>query len=115
MPPTHHTDIESSATVLTWLKGMEDQWGEPLAALERRAKLDALRGFCRFVEKQPDEIIKECILVRDGTRKISVKGRRLYTTQVAAFQAESGLGQANAVRSFLIYNGIHLQTPIQRL
>ena len=106
-------ELESLATVRTWIEGMEKQWGEPLSSNERAGKLKSLADFVDFVGRNPDEIISECLIVRGETLKISVKGRRMYSDKIAQFQEQLGLVHANNVRSFLIYNGILLQTPVQ--
>jgi hypothetical protein len=102
--------IDDDETVQTWFKGWEQQWGETISDHERGFKLNALRRFCELVAKTPDQIVQECLLVRGGSKRISVKGRRLYAERIQEFQDRDGLSAGNTVRSFLIYNGIMLQT-----
>ena len=75
-----------------------------------------LAEFCAKLEKTPDQIIDECLRDVDGGKKIRVKGRRYYAEQITEFeqQAAGGPGEkrqrANYIRSFLIHNGVLLQT-----
>jgi hypothetical protein len=104
-------------TVRTWFEGLREQWGEEPDDWEER--VGALEAFCAYAEKEPDAIIEECIRESDSVRRISVKGRRFYNDRIAEWQdslpgerreqARSG----NAVRSFLIHNGIFLQSGMQ--
>ena len=104
-------------TVQTWLNGLREQWGQEPGDWDER--LDALSGFCAFVEKDPDTMVKECLRESEAGTRISVKGRRFYDGKIAEWQASlSGDGRAqgrvgNAVRSFLIHNGIFLQSGMQ--
>jgi hypothetical protein len=105
-------------TVRTWLAGLREQWGQEPGDWQER--LEALGGFCAFAGKDPDAMVKECLRESDGDTRISVKGRRFYDGKIAAWQAslpgdsraQGRLG--NAVRSFLIHNGIFLQSGMQR-
>ncbi len=106
------------ATVQTWLDGLRQHWGgEP--ERDDPERIEILEAFCRFAEKDPDTIIEECVLVRDGEKRIRAKGRRRYADLIVQFQSQvegSRLKRAkwgNTVRSFLIHNGILLQAGIQ--
>jgi len=106
--------IREYQTVQTWLTGVHEQSG---VSLENDAKrLQVLAEFCARIEKSPDQIIDECLRDVDGGKKIRVKGRRFYAEQISEFeqQAEGSPGEkrqkANYVRSFLIHNGVLLQT-----
>ena len=109
--------IRDQATVQTWLRGLREQWGEEPSDWEDR--LEALAGFCAFVSKHPDAVIEECVRESDSGKRISVKGRRFYNDKVAEWQASLAGDRAaqvragNAVRSFLIHNGIFLQSGLQ--
>ena len=109
--------IRDQATVRTWLQGLREQWGEDPADWED--SLEALAGFCAFVSKDPDTVIKECVRESESGKRISVKGRRFYNQKIAEWQASlpgDSLAQrraGNAVRSFLIHNGIFLQSGLQ--
>ena len=101
----------------TWLRGLREQWGEEPDDWER--SLQALAGFCAFAENDPDTVIKECVRESEAGKRISVKGRRFYNDKIAEWQASLPgdrpvQGRAgNAVRSFLIHNGIFLQSGMQ--
>ncbi len=109
--------IRDQATVQTWLRGLREQWGEDPADWEGR--LEALAGFCAFAEKDPDTVIRECLRESEAGKRISVKGRRTYNDKIAEWEAalpgdRSARRRAgNAVRSFLIHNGIFLQSGLQ--
>ena len=109
--------IAEYETVRAWLEGLREQWGEDPEDWEER--LEALFGFCAYADKEPDVIIAECVREADDQRKISVKGRRFYNDRIAEWQG-SLAGErpeqaraGNAVRSFLIHNGIFLQSGLQ--
>ena len=105
------------ATVQAWLQGLHGQWGQEPQDMESR--LEVLERFCRFVERDPDAIIAECEREVEGGKRIRIKGRRFYAEKIAEFQASvagDSRTQAqwgNTVRSFLIHNGIFLQSGIQ--
>lgn len=104
-------------TVRTWFDGLREQWGEDPDDWDQR--LAALEAFCAYVEKEPDGVIAECVRESDSQRKISVKGRRFYNDKIAEWQGSlegdrPAQGRAgNAIRSFLIHNGIFLQSGLQ--
>lgn len=109
--------IEQYETVRTWFEDFKKNWGEKPE--DASARLDVLRRFCEFVGKDPDTIIGECLRTVEGQTKISLKGRRSYVRMIEEFQ-ESLQGDArqkaqggNTIRSFLIHNGIFLQSGIQ--
>ena len=108
------TNFDEYKTVQTWIAGVHEQSG---VSPENDAKrLQVLAEFCARIAKDPDQIIDECLRDVDGGKKIRVKGRRFYAEQIAEFeqQAEGNAGEkrqkANYVRSFLIHNGVLLQT-----
>ncbi len=109
--------IQDYAAVQTWLQGLSEQWGDAPGDWEQR--LQALADFCSFAEKDPDTVIKECVRESEAGKRISVKGRRFYNDKIAEWQAtlpgdRPAQGRAgNAVRSFLIHNGIFLQSGMQ--
>ena len=108
------TDIESTTTVQTWLKGLEDQSG--VSRNEGLQRVAVLQDFCTLVDKEPDQIIAECLREVEGGKRIRAKGRRFYADKITEFEAHSGGGagekrqKGNYIRSFLIHNGVLLQT-----
>jgi hypothetical protein len=108
------TDIENTKAVLTWLEGLEAQSG--VSREDGLLRVPILADFCALVEKQPDQIIDECLREADGVKKIRAKGRRFYADAIVAFekQADGAVAErrqrANYIRSFLIHNGVLLQT-----
>jgi hypothetical protein len=109
--------LTSYATVRTWLDGLRQHWGgDP--ERDDPERLDILEAFCRFADKDPDTIIAECVLIKDGEKRIRTKGRARYAALIADFQSRvegSRIRRAkwgNTVRSFLIHNGILLQSGV---
>jgi len=104
-------------TARTWFEGLRRQWGEEPSDWEER--LGALAAFCAFVDKAPDTMVSECLRESASGTRISAKGRRFYNDKIAEWQASvpgdrAAQGRAgNAVRSFLIHNGIFLQAGMQ--
>lgn len=106
------------ATVRTWLDGLRQHWGgDP--ATEEPERLPMLEAFCRHVNRDPDQIIKETTMIKDGERRIRIKGRERYAEVIDAWQAQqegSRIRKAkwgNTVRSFLIHNGVLLASGMQ--
>ena len=114
-PPNNMSiNITESRTVRTWLAGVHEQSGSSPEADAKRVQV--LLEFCVMTGKQPDEIIDDCLREVDGGKKIRVKGRRFYADKINEFeqQNEGTPGErrqkANYVRSFLIHNGVLIQT-----
>jgi hypothetical protein len=109
--------VREFETVRTWSQGLRDQWGSDPEDWDER--LEAVAAFCAFVDKEPDTVIGECLRESKSGKRINVKGRRFYNEKIAEWQAslpEAKPAQAragNAVRSFLIHNGIFLQSGLQ--
>ena len=110
-------EIRDYQTVQTWFQGLVQQWGREPEGFDSRAEI--LEEFCLFVGKDPDTVIRECVRESEGGKRISVKGRRFYQEKIGEFQASvSGDSRTqahwgNTVRSFLIHNGIFLQSGLQ--
>lgn len=109
--------MEDYRTVRVWFEDYKKQWAE--RAEDLTARLDILRRFCEFVGKDPDTIIQECLRTCEGQTKISIKGRRFYDEKIREFQerlegdARLKVHWGNTIRSFLIHNGIFLQSGVQ--
>ena len=110
-------EIRDYPSVQTWFQGLREQWDEEPDDVDLR--LEVLGRFCQFVERDPDTIIRECLREAEGGKRISIKGRRFFDERIREFQA-SVVGDArtqaqwgNMVRSFLIHNGIFLQSGLQ--
>ena len=100
-------------TVQSWIDGLKQHWGgDP--ATDDPERLPILEAFCRHVNRDPDRIIKETTMIKDGEKRIRVKGRERYASLIEEWQDEvqgSRIRQAkwgNTVRSFLIHNGVLL-------
>ena len=112
--------IDNYKSVKVWLNGLREQSGVDPANDPSRLRL--LEEFCGFAGLNPDEVLKACLLEKPGRdTKISIKGRRLMAEKIADFQAAAPEGvssreranRGNTIRSFLIHNGILLQSGIQ--
>jgi hypothetical protein len=105
--------LSDTLTVRAWVAGLREQWGEEPADMASR--IEALERFCAFVERAPDEIIKECSREVEGGKRIRTKKRRFYSEKIEEFQASvEGDARAqtragNVIRSFMIHNGIFMQ------
>ena len=105
-------------TVRTWLDGLRQHWGtDPLQ--DDPTRLEVLEMFCAFVDKEPDAVIRECFIHKEGERRMSLKGRRFYYDKIAEFQ-DSLEGEprervrgGNNIRSFFIHNGVFMQSGMQ--
>jgi len=108
------TNFNDNKTVQTWLAGVHEQSGVSPETDANRVQV--LAELCAFIDKEPDQIIEECLRDVDGGKKIRVKGRRFYAQKIAEFEqqapgsASEKRQKANYIRSFLIHNGVLLQT-----
>jgi hypothetical protein len=105
-------------TVQTWLDGLRQHWGgEPLN--DDPDRLPALEAFCRYAGVDPDQIIAETTMLKDGERRIRIKGRERYAALIDEWQATVEGSRirkgkyGNIVRSFLIHNGVLLASGMQ--
>lgn len=105
-------------TVQEWLRGLQQHWGgDP--ANDDPERLPMLEAFCQHVNRDPDQIVKETTMVKDGEKRIRIKGRERYAGLIDEWQTSiegSRIRKAkwgNTVRSFLIHNGVLLQSGIQ--
>jgi hypothetical protein len=111
--------IDSYDSVQTWFRGLSDQSGVDPG--EDPSRLELLEEFCSFVELDPDRLVNACLLHKEGSEtKISIKGRRRVADKIAEFQSKDERASSrdrakrgNTIRSFLIHNGILLQSGTQ--
>jgi hypothetical protein len=111
--------LEEYESVQTWYRGLREQSG--IDPTQDRSRLDLLREFCMALDLDPDALVAACLLKKEGREtKISVKGRRSMGERIAEFQSRDASADArerarrgNTIRSFLIHNGILLQSGIQ--
>jgi hypothetical protein len=106
------------ASVKTWLDALRQHWGtDPLQ--DDPACLEAVDLFCRYVDKDPDEMIGECLIRKEGQVAMSHKRRRFYYDKIAEFQdslerePRDKARAGNHVRSFFIHNGVFMQSGMQ--
>ena len=100
------SNLTSYTTVQTWMRSAYFDEGDRRLAL--------LSEFCKLVERNPDEMIDECLsLVQEGQFKLRGKTRRQYVEQIEVFEERhGGRPQGNTIRSFFIHNGVPIQPPI---
>lgn len=106
------------ASVQAWIDGLRQHWGgDP--ATDDPERLPILEAFCRHLNRDPDQMIKETTMIKDGERRIRTKGRERYSAAIDEWQATvegSRIRKAkwgNTVRSFLIHNGVLLASGMQ--
>ena len=106
------------ASVQAWIDGLRQHWGgDP--ATDDPERLPILEAFCRHLNRDPDKMIKETTMLKDGERRIRTKGRERYSAAIDDWQATvegSRIRKAkwgNTVRSFLIHNGVLLASGMQ--
>ncbi len=105
--------ITNYETVRVWLASYAQFWGEEVD----QESLQALAHFCERTGQDPDSIIGECLQpsASGEGRTLKVRARRKYIEAINQFEAETGSRDAaNAVRSFLIHNGVLVSPSILR-
>ncbi|MGH7928427.1 MAG: hypothetical protein ACREQV_11590 [Candidatus Binatia bacterium] len=115
-----NTEIRDSESVQKWLAGLEKHYG-PSTEEEDNRRLQSLQRFCEFEASTPDEVVKRCFYRKkdSGDLRISVKARRHFAERIAEFQETiegsrfDKAREGNAVRSFLIHNGMLFQSGVQ--
>ena len=117
-PPVMLAALTSYASVQTWLDGLRQHWGgDP--ATDDPDRLPMLEAFCVYANRDPDQIIKETTMIKDGEKRIRVKGRERYALLIDEWQATVEGSRirkgkwGNTVRSFLIHNGVLLAAGMQ--
>ena len=110
--------MDEYAAVRAWLDGLRQHWGgDP--ATDDPERLTMLHAFCLHAQRDPDQIIKETTMIKDGERRIRSKGRERYSEMIDAWQAAQDGSRfrkakwGNTVRSFLIHNGVLLASGMQ--
>ena len=117
-PPVELRPLIEYASVQVWLEGLQQHWGgDPVN--DEPERLPMLEAFCRHANRDPDQIIKETTMIKDGEKRIRTKGRERYAALIDEWQAtQEGTrlrkGKwGNTVRSFLIHNGVLLAAGMQ--
>ena len=115
--PERYEASQVSVAVQKWQQSLQRQTS--MTGAEWQERLHVLATFCDYVAQTPDAIIAACVQETASGKTINIHGRRHYSTQIEAFQAQVGGGQrrqvhwGNIVRSFLIHNGVMLQAGWQ--
>ena len=114
------SELRESEPVRKWISGLEKHYG-PSDSEAEEARLDTLSRFCAFVGATPEEIVGQCFYRRkdSGDLRISVKARRHFAERIDEFQQAMNGSKfekaraGNAIRSFLIHNGVLMQSGVQ--
>jgi hypothetical protein len=114
------SELRESEPVRKWISGLEKHYG-PSDAEAEQARLQALSRFCAFIDATPEEIVERCFYRKkeSGDLRISVKARRYFSERIDEFQNETDGSKfekaraGNAIRSFLIHNGVLMQSGVQ--
>lgn len=116
--PIELKPLQEYVAVRTWLDGLRQHWGgDP--ATDEPERLPMFAAFCRYANRDPDQIIKETTMIKDGEKRIRVKGRERYARLIDEWQAAQEGSRirkgkwGNTVRSFLIHNGVLLAAGMQ--
>ncbi len=98
--------IRDYETVQTWIGSAH--FAEP------EVKVELLQQFCELLERNPDEMIEDCLkLVQEGQFKLKGKTRRRYVEHIEEFEGGiEGRRRGNVIRSFFIHNGVPIQPTI---
>ncbi|MFL5913084.1 MAG: hypothetical protein ACJ768_21265 [Gaiellaceae bacterium] len=105
-------EVQETPEVRRWL---EKSGYHALPEVERRRYVAQVAQFCTYTGKSPGELVRSCLLVKDGLTKISIRGRRAMQEAIDDFVAEAGLEgrdaivAGNRIRGFLVHNGIFIQ------
>lgn len=91
------------AAVAKWISDLERS-GQ--TADEIATKVEALDEFCEFAGATPTDLVTRCLC--DGS--VIIKERKKVEKLIEEFAGES-IAKANAVRSFMIHNGIRMISP----
>jgi hypothetical protein len=117
-PPVELRPLLEYASVQTWIDGLRQHWGgDPVA--DDPERLPALEAFCRYANVDPDQIIKQTTMIKDGEKRIRIQGRTKYAELIDEWQATVEGSRirkgkyGNIVRSFLIHNGVLLAAGMQ--
>jgi hypothetical protein len=105
-------EIDNFESVRRWLASRKALWGE---TGETPGHLRALSDFCAKLDKNPDEMIDECLRrsSEGGPFVLRTRARREYIQLIEKFEAEgAGRQAANSVRSFFIHNGVAMNPSI---
>ncbi|MEX2247104.1 MAG: hypothetical protein WEC75_10495 [Dehalococcoidia bacterium] len=101
-------------SVRTWLDGLRQHWGgDP--DTDDPERLPILAAFCAWAGRDPDQMVRETTMVKDGEKRIRTKGRERYAALIEEWGGSVEGSRmrkakyANTARSFLIHNGVLLQ------
>lgn len=108
-------EVSEFESVKQWLKAYGSHWNRTAAEAEQRGKLDTLRRYCEFADRDPDALVSNLLRETPTGQKIWLKRRRAEMARIDEFEAtvadgdtRAGREAGNTVRSFLIHNGVAL-------
>lgn len=114
-------EVGQFASVQQWLQAHGSHWNRAAEEAERLSKLEILRRYCEFAERDPDALVSNLFRQTPTGTKIWLKRRRAEMARIDSFEAainegdaRSGRQAGNVVRSFFIHNGVALTaTPFR--
>jgi hypothetical protein len=114
-------EVGEFATVKQWLSAYGSHWNRSAEEAEQPRKLEVLRRYCEFAERDPDALVANLLRETPTGNKIWLKRRKVEMARIDEFEAtladgdpRAGREAGNAVRSFFIHNGVALTaTPFR--
>jgi hypothetical protein len=114
-------EVGAFASIQRWLEAHGSHWSRTAAEAERLRKLEVMRRYCEFAERDPDALVGNLLRQTPTGARIWLKRRRAEMARIDEFEAmvapddpRSGRETANVVRSFFIHNGVALSaTPLR--
>ena len=114
-------EVGQFATVTKWLSAYGSHWNRGAAEADQQRKLEVLRRYCEFAERDPDALVANLLRETPTGQKIWLKRRRAEMARIDEFETvvvggdpRAGREAGNAVRSFFIHNGVALTaTPLR--
>lgn len=101
-------------SVRRWFDSRAGLWGP---GSSDDGLLDWLEQFCTKVERQPNELIDECLRAATDSDSLVLRtrARRRYIDAIAQFELDNASRDAaNVVRSFFIHNGVAMNPTVLR-
>jgi hypothetical protein len=114
-------EVGGYPSVQRWLEAHGSLWNRTAAEAERLRKLEVVRRYCEFADRDPDALVGNLLRQTPTGTRIWLKRRRAEMARIDEFEAMAAPGDprrgretANVVRSFFIHNGVALSaTPLR--
>ncbi len=114
-------EVGGYASVRQWLEAHGTRWNRAAGDAERLRKLEVMRRYCEFADRDPDALLTNLFRETPTGTKLWLKRRRAEMARIDEFEkavaegdARRGRDAGNVVRSFFIHNGVALTaTPFR--